>query len=66
MNKETLDRIFDPFYTTKDVGRGTGLGLSISLGLVQRNGGEIRVYSQPGEGSRFIVALPRAKRNSIP
>ena len=65
MAKETLDRIFEPFYTTKDVGRGTGLGLSISLGLVQRNGGEIRVYSQPGEGSRFIVALPGSERNAI-
>jgi signal transduction histidine kinase len=65
MEKETLDRIFEPFYTTKDVGRGTGLGLSISLGLVQRNGGMIRISSQPGGGSRFVVALPRSKGNSI-
>ena len=61
MKKETLDRIFEPFFTTKDVGHGTGLGLSISLGLVQRNGGIITISSQPGEGSRFVVALPRAK-----
>ena len=58
MEKETLDRIFEPFFTTKSVGRGTGLGLSISLGLVQRNGGNIRVSSRPGEGSFFVVALP--------
>jgi len=61
MEKETLDRIFEPFFTTKDVGHGTGLGLSISLGLVQRNSGMITISSQPGEGSRFVVALPRAK-----
>jgi two-component system, NtrC family, sensor kinase len=65
MEKETLDRIFEPFYTTKDVGHGTGLGLSISLGLVQRNGGMIRISSQPEEGSHFVVALPRSKENSI-
>jgi len=58
MEKETLDRIFEPFFTTKSVGHGTGLGLSISLGLVQRNGGNIRVSSRPGEGSYFVVALP--------
>ena len=61
MEKETLDRIFEPFFTTKDVGHGTGLGLSISLGLVQRNSGMITISRQPGEGSRFVVALPRAK-----
>lgn len=65
MEKETLDRIFEPFYTTKDVGRGTGLGLSISLGLVQRNGGMIRISSRPEEGSRFVVALPRSRGNFI-
>ena len=58
MEKETLDRIFEPFFTTKGVGRGTGLGLSISLGLVQRNGGTIKVSSRPGESSLFVVALP--------
>ena len=52
-------RIFEPFYTTKEVGAGTGLGLSVSWGLVREHGGWISVSSVPGEGSTFIVYLPR-------
>ena len=55
-----LDRIWDPFFTTKPVGRGTGLGLSITQRVVTRHGGTIRVESRPGEGSCFIVWLPLA------
>jgi two-component system NtrC family sensor kinase len=55
---ENLERIFDPFYTTKEVGKGTGLGLSVSQGLVERHGGTIRVQSQVGKGSRFTIWLP--------
>ncbi len=53
-----LDRIWDPFFTTKPIGQGTGLGLSITRQSVNRYGGTIRVESQPGEGARFIVELP--------
>jgi len=54
-----LEKIFQPFYSTKLTTGGTGLGLSISYNIIRRHRGEIRVMSQPGEGSRFIVELPR-------
>ena len=55
---DAIERIFDPFYTTKPVGEGTGLGLSISYQIVRNHGGEISVESQPGVGTTFRVALP--------
>jgi two-component system, NtrC family, sensor kinase len=55
---EHLDRIFDPFYTTKPVGEGTGLGLTISFGIVKRHGGRISVDTKVNEGSTFMVMLP--------
>ena len=55
---DVLPRIFDPFFSTKEVGRGTGLGLSISYKIVQQHGGRIDVQSQVGVGSRFTVWLP--------
>jgi len=59
MDEETLEKIFNPFYSQRREGRGTGLGLAISHGLIQRYGGRITVESQPGEGSCFSVWLPR-------
>ena len=53
-----LGQIYDPFFTTKDVGSGTGLGLSTVYGVVKGHGGQITCQSQPGEGTTFIVHLP--------
>jgi len=61
MNENTLDRIFEPFYTTKPPGTGTGLGLYVSRNLIHELGGNISVESQPGMGSTFIIRLPLEK-----
>lgn len=56
--EEARDHIFDPFFSTKDIGKGTGLGLSISYGIVQDHGGDITLVSRVGEGSTFTIVLP--------
>jgi len=61
---EHLDRVFEPFFTTKGVGHGTGLGLSISYGIVQRHGGDIKLFSRVNEGSTFVVSLPKSEEHS--
>lgn len=55
-----LDKIFEPFYTTKEIGKGMGLGLAISYGIVKDYHGDIEVTSQPGQGTTFKLAFPRA------
>jgi signal transduction histidine kinase len=53
------DRLFDPFYTTKEEGKGTGLGLSVAYGIIQKHNGKITVESTPGEGAAFHIHLPQ-------
>jgi two-component system NtrC family sensor kinase len=64
MTSEQMEKIFDPFYTTKEVGKGTGLGLSVSLSIVESMGGSITVQSLPEEGSSFTVSLPIKRKNN--
>ena len=56
--KKILDKIFQPFFTTKPTGQGTGLGLSLSYDIVKAHGGELKVETKEGEGSEFIIWLP--------
>jgi signal transduction histidine kinase len=58
INAEHLAQIFQPFFTTKKARRGTGLGLAIALETVRAHGGQIKVDSNPGKGSRFTIVLP--------
>jgi two-component system sensor histidine kinase HupT/HoxJ len=58
---DALPRIFEPFYTTKEVGKGTGLGLAIAYGIVQEHGGQILAANHPDGGAIFTVELPIGK-----
>ncbi|MGO9112150.1 MAG: cache domain-containing protein [Thermoguttaceae bacterium] len=60
IKKEHLDKVLEPFFTTKPVGKGTGLGLSVTYGIIQQHGGTLEVESQEGKGTTFKVKLPVA------
>ena len=66
MPPEVQERIFEPFYTTKELGKGAGLGLSICYNIIAQHNGSITVNSSPGTGTEFITSLPvkQSKRNN--
>jgi two-component system, NtrC family, sensor kinase len=62
---EHLSKIYDPFFTTKQIGKGTGLGLAVSYGIIRDHGGHIDVESKLGEGTSFQITLPLAATRQL-
>lgn len=66
IDEDQKSKIYDPFYTTKDVGEGTGLGLSITHGIIDSHNGEIECISEKGQGTKFIITLPKTQSTNNP
>ncbi|MEI6205736.1 MAG: ATP-binding protein [Desulfuromonadales bacterium] len=62
ISKDAIDQIWDPFFTTKNVGQGLGLGLAVTYNIIKRHGGDISVESQVGKGSKFTVRMPACQK----
>lgn len=58
MTQEVQQKLFHPFFTTKPIGKGTGLGLSITRQIIEKHGGELACYSEPGQGTEFLIKIP--------
>jgi signal transduction histidine kinase len=65
MSEEVIEKLFVPFFTTKDVGEGTGLGLPVAHGIVISHKGTVRVQSTVGRGTRFEITLPVAEAERV-
>jgi PAS domain S-box-containing protein len=65
MSRELIDRVIEPFFTTKPVGKGSGLGLSMVYGFLKQSGGHLKIYSEPGQGTIVNLYLPKASEEDV-